>query len=59
MKKILIITLTILFLSIGVLMLISSRNELDILIFIALKICGMFFIGLSFYIMYEFKNLLQ
>lgn len=59
MKKAFIIAMIILYLSLGSLMLYYTSNSLDIFVKSAVKICGIFFIGLSFYMMYKYRKLVQ
>lgn len=59
MKKIIVIFIIILYLSLGVGLLITKQNNTDIIIFVAMKICGVAFIAISFYVMYTFKKLVE
>lgn len=58
--KILIIGMIIIYLTLGVALLYYSKsNDLSMITFIALKVIGVFYLGMSFYLMYRFKRPLQ
>ena len=59
MKKIAIITVIILYLFIGIGLLAAKQIDMNIIIFVAIKICGVAFIGIAFYVMYTFEELVE
>ena len=57
--KIIVIAMIVIYLTVGVGLLIVKQNDTNIIIFVAMKGCGVAFTAISIYVMYTFRTLVE